>query len=509
MSNPTRLRAIGPRRLSNDTDESTSLKRQEQQIAAQAIAKDLDLIDTPEDTDTSGAISPFERKELGPWLTDPELIAQWDVLIVAKLDRLSRSIIDFGTLLKWCQEHGKTIISVAESLDFGTAAGRMFANLLIMFAQFERERMSERRSEAAAKLRRLAHWNGGTVSFGYMPVCICHAQQQCKKASGWELMPDPVIMPIVQHMAEMAIGGSGSGAIARWLNKEGVPTPQGGTTWRPTSVLAVLRNPALRGYVTQTKPNGTGKRYNEPKIIRNDDGTPVRRTPIVDDDTWFRLQAALDGMRRRQGYKRSDGHPLLGVAFCDSLDEAENGCGAPLWALRQTNKQRKNGGVWNYYACSRRNHGECKARGIPMADLDAEVERQMISTYSMVKFPEKVVTPGVDHEAELATINQQIAELDEAHQEGELPTRAYARQVSHLEALREALEAEQTPGGVEYVDAEDTVADRFLAVTDPEQRRQMMLSLGIRVDAVLLAKGNLSVNVWSPDLAARANVAAM
>ena len=160
-------------------------------------------------------------------------------------------------------------------------------------------------------------------------------QEQCKKAAGWELTPDPVIMPIVQHMAEMAIGGRGGGVIARWLNAEGVPTPQGGTTWRPTSVLTVLRNPVLRGYVTQTQPNGAGKRYDEPKIIRNDDGTPVRRKPILDDETWFKLQAALDGMSRGQGRKRSDGHPLLGVAFCARLDEAENKCGAPLWALRR------------------------------------------------------------------------------------------------------------------------------------------------------------------------------
>ena len=60
-------------------------------------------------------------------------------------------------------------------------------------------------------------------------------------------------MPIVEHMAEMAISGSSGGAIARWLNAEEVPTPQGGTIWRPTSVLAVLRNPVLRGYVTQTQ----------------------------------------------------------------------------------------------------------------------------------------------------------------------------------------------------------------------------------------------------------------
>jgi hypothetical protein len=80
----------------------------------------------------------------------------------------------------------------------------------------------------------------------------------------------------------------------------------------------------------------------------------------------------------------------------------------------------------------------------------------------------------------------------------------YSRQVTNLEKLREALAAEETPESTDYEYDEDTVADRFLAA-GPEQRRQMMLDLGIRVDAVLIAKGELSVNVWSPSLAASAN----
>ena len=64
-------------------------------------------------------------------------------------------------------KRGKAIVSVAEALDFSTAAGRLFANLLAMFAQFERERISERRAEAAVKLAHDGKLNTGNCSVGY------------------------------------------------------------------------------------------------------------------------------------------------------------------------------------------------------------------------------------------------------------------------------------------------------------------------------------------------------
>ena len=103
----------------------------------------------------------FAREGLGPWLIDPEKIAQWDVLIVAKLDRLTRSLKDFDELVEWMDKNGKVLVSASESLDLSTSTGRMFANLLAMFAQFERERIGERRREAGVKMRENGWWQGG------------------------------------------------------------------------------------------------------------------------------------------------------------------------------------------------------------------------------------------------------------------------------------------------------------------------------------------------------------
>lgn len=486
------MRLLAPRRLSRKTDESVSIETQTIGIYDWADANGHTIVKATEDLDVSGGVPIRERPDVGPWLA-PEHLDDWDGLALYKIDRGFRNHYDFVTFVHdYIEPHGKVIISVGEGIDTSTSMGKFMLGMLVQFAEWELTRMAERRREAVQRLRASARWNGGTASYGYRAVCLCHHDVKCPSAprtTGWELEPNPETVPILLKMVDMAIAGQSAGAIVRWLNDEGIPTPQNGTKWTTQSVLTVLRNPGLRGFVVQSRPDGSGRRYAQAKIIRNEDGTPVRREPILDDETWFRLQAALDRMSRGAGVPRFDGHPLLGVAFC-----GKDGCGAPLHALRQTSKHRKNVKTYEYYACSARHDRECDAKGIPMADLDARVLAEMTAKYGKVPYPEKVVTPGVDHAAELAVIDAQIAELDQAHKDGELHTRAYSRQVSELETIRENLEAEQTPGGVEYVDADDTVAERF-AAADLEGRRQIMLDLGIRVKALLISKGNIAVSL--------------
>src|ERR1700733_11851829 len=94
-------RMLGACRLSHGTDESTSIERQGEQLTAAAQMRGDALIALTEDVDVSGAVSPFERDDLGPWLTLPDKISQWDTLAFTKIDRISRSLLDFVTLLKW------------------------------------------------------------------------------------------------------------------------------------------------------------------------------------------------------------------------------------------------------------------------------------------------------------------------------------------------------------------------------------------------------------------------
>src|SRR5690348_5563959 len=101
------MRLLDVVRLSRDTDESTSPARQHEQNQYMARARGDRIIASIEDLDVSGSVSPFERPNLGPWLTEPAKIDQWDGIIVAKIDRLTRSLYDFADLVRWRNARSK------------------------------------------------------------------------------------------------------------------------------------------------------------------------------------------------------------------------------------------------------------------------------------------------------------------------------------------------------------------------------------------------------------------
>jgi site-specific DNA recombinase len=252
-----------------------------------------------------------------------------DVLMIAKLDRLSRSLADFVALLDWCKAHGKSIVSISESLDFSTPAGRMFANLLSCFAQFERERMSERWADHARKARSEARWDGRSIPPGYRPV---------KVNSHFELEPDPAGAEKIRSMAQAAIGGKSAVKIAA------------STGHHPSTVLSILRNQSLRGFVLHAG-----------QPVRGEDGLPVTRTPILDDDTWGRLQAALDRQARPRSGTRSDGSLLLGVLHCGK-------CGARLYF-----STKAEGARYRHPARS-----ECRGGSFVAARMEKAVDEELL-----------------------------------------------------------------------------------------------------------------------------------
>jgi site-specific DNA recombinase len=106
------MRLLPAIRLSIWDDSSTSPERQMTKIETYARLGGHELIPISEseyDLHVSGAVSPWDRPGLGPWLRVDRL-NMWDGLIVAKLDRLTRSLIDFVTLVSWLEARGKTLV---------------------------------------------------------------------------------------------------------------------------------------------------------------------------------------------------------------------------------------------------------------------------------------------------------------------------------------------------------------------------------------------------------------
>jgi DNA invertase Pin-like site-specific DNA recombinase len=158
----------------------------------------------------------LDRPALGRLL---DRITAGDRLVVAKLDRLSRSTLDFAQLLKRSGEEGWSVVVLELDLDTGTAIGHFVVSILAAVAELERGLISERTSAAlqAAKSR------GQRLGVGY------------------RRMPAETLATIVE-LRESAMSMA---AIAAQLNQDGVPTARGGTKWHPSTVRAALRSHEL------------------------------------------------------------------------------------------------------------------------------------------------------------------------------------------------------------------------------------------------------------------------
>src|SRR6516225_856999 len=117
------MRLLAAIRLSVETDATTSPERQRKDIEGYAARHGHTVVAWPTDLSVSGAVPPRQRPQLGPWLDRPD---DWDALIVARLDRLSRSLLDFAALQSDLEAKGKEIVCLDPVLDFTTPQGKAF-----------------------------------------------------------------------------------------------------------------------------------------------------------------------------------------------------------------------------------------------------------------------------------------------------------------------------------------------------------------------------------------------
>jgi DNA invertase Pin-like site-specific DNA recombinase len=151
-----------------------------------------------------------------------------DAVIVAKLDRLTRSVKDLCELLERFERRGVALISVAESLDTSSAAGRLVLNIMTAVSQWEREAIGERTRDALSHKRR----NGervGNIAYGFRLA-----------ADGTHVEPDSREQAILARIRELRPTCS-LRKIAALLNQDGYRTRRG-THWRLESVARAIKS---------------------------------------------------------------------------------------------------------------------------------------------------------------------------------------------------------------------------------------------------------------------------
>jgi DNA invertase Pin-like site-specific DNA recombinase len=206
-------------------DFGCSLEAQQEKVRAMTVVQGADLSEVIVDAGESAKSLNRPGMERLLELVDARLV---DVVIIAKLDRLTRSVKDLAELLGKFTRRGVALVSVAESLDTGTAAGRLVLNIMVSVSQWEREAIGERTKDAMRHKRSKGE-RVGTVPFGYRLA-----------SDGIELEADAAEQDILSRIQGMRAAGHTLRQIADELNRQGYTTRRG-TAWRHQYVASALR----------------------------------------------------------------------------------------------------------------------------------------------------------------------------------------------------------------------------------------------------------------------------
>jgi site-specific DNA recombinase len=206
-----------------------SLVAQEERLRAYVVARDWSIFRIYRDDGYSAKT--LDRPALSRLMEDAKA-RRFDALLVFKLDRLTRSVRDLGTLVEFFDKRGVAIVSLSESLDASTASGRLMMNLLASVSQWEREAIGERTAFALRyKRKQLAVY--GQTPFGFKRV-------------GDKLEPFEKEMQTVARVYALRRDGWSLRRIAGALNADKIPTKTG-KQWQAEQVRYLLANRDLYG----------------------------------------------------------------------------------------------------------------------------------------------------------------------------------------------------------------------------------------------------------------------
>ncbi|MCL5745157.1 MAG: recombinase family protein [Acidobacteria bacterium] len=221
------MKAIGYARVSTDkqADRGVSLEAQTEKVRAMAVVHGAELVEVIVDGGESA--KSLNRPGMDRLISMVNSGAV-DVVIVAKLDRLTRSVKDLAELLERFQRRGVSLVSVAESLDTASASGRLVLNIMTAVSQWEREAIGERTRDAM-QFKRANGERVGAIPFGFRLA-----------ADGVHLEHEPAEREVLGHIRRMRAAGLALRRIAARLNEEGFSTRRG-TAWRFQYVDEILQ----------------------------------------------------------------------------------------------------------------------------------------------------------------------------------------------------------------------------------------------------------------------------
>ena len=291
-----------------------------------------------------------------------------DCIVVYKIDRLSRSLMDFARVMEVLDRRGVSLVSVTQQFNTTTSMGRLTLNILFSFAQFEREIISERTRDKIASARRRGKWTGGPAVLGY---------DRLRDNTGTRLAVNEAEAKQIRATFEQYLRLGSLTETARWLDAQGWVNKRyttrkgkerGGKDFDKSTLQKLFTNRLYLG-----------------KIVHKGQVFEGEHEAIVDEDLFGRVQGMLARNRNSGGtYQRNKyGALLKGLVRCKH-------CGCAMSHHFASRGQRR----YRYYVChsaQKKGWSSCPYPSLPAGELERFVFERIKEMTRDPKFLAEVV----------------------------------------------------------------------------------------------------------------------
>jgi site-specific DNA recombinase len=292
----------------------------------------------------------MDRPALKRLLADVEA-GKIDSVIAYKVDRLSRSLLDFARIIGIFEKHHVAFVSITQQFNSATSMGRLVLNVLLSFAQFEREIISERTRDKIAATRRKGKWSGGLPILGYdvdpqVLRLVVNPKEATRVRAIFDLyVKHQALLPVVRELERR--GWRTKALVTRKGRK------MGGQPFVKTNLHKLLTNATYAGKLRYKKELHRGE-----------------HRAIVDPVKWQKVQDLLQRHRYQGSTERNgSGAILKGLLYCRPCSCAMS----PTYSSKGSKSYR-------YYVCSnaqKRGWEHCPSQSVPASPMERIVVEQI------------------------------------------------------------------------------------------------------------------------------------
>ena len=325
-------------------------------------------------------------------------LKKFDAIICYRLDRISRNVSDFSTLIDKLKDLSIDFISIREQFDTSSPMGTAMMFISSVFAQLERETIAERIKDNMYELAKTGRWLGGTPPFGFCSEPIYYLDNNSKQKKMMTLSPIAEEINLVKYFYSQYLYLGSLGQLQKHLVHENIKTRRN-ARWDIKALNIVLRNPAYvkssekvvsylatKGATVLGKPNGNGiNSYNK----KNSKGTAkdihewilsvACHDGIINDTEWLNVQRLLDKNKNLAPrlVTGSDCGLFNSVLRCSKCDGR--------MVSKQGHTSIETGETIRYYVCSTKinTYGrDCDCKNIRLDKLENEVMKEIFQVTS-------------------------------------------------------------------------------------------------------------------------------